>query len=801
MGTIIQDLRYGLRMLLRRPGFTVVVVLTLAVGIGANTAIFSVVNAVLLRELPYHDPSKLVTVLHDGSSPVAPANFLDWKQQNQSFESMAAAQVWGPNLTGQDRPEAIKAMQTTADLFGLLGVSPALGRAFNADEDKPGNERVVVLSDRLWQRRFGADKNIIGRQITLDGNGYTIIGVMPPDFQFAPFWATHAEMWAPLNLAARLNDRVGQSLRVFARLKPGITSVSAQAEMETISRRIEQQYPESNKGLTVSVDSLHEKAVGTTRPALLILLGAVGFVLLIACANVANLMLARSAARKREMAVRTALGAGRGRIVRQMLTESMMLSVLGGGLGLLAASWGIQALLAVAPAGLPQTQKIGLDFSVLAFCMSLSIITGLLFGLAPALQTSKVNLNDSLKEGGRSSTEGNRQHLFRSLLVVSEVALALMLLIGGGLLFRSFLRLRAVDPGFNADKLLTMELSFNGSAESTDSKRIAFLNELTERVQALPGVRSTSAINHLPVGGDVWSLGYIVEGRPLPGPGETPHAVYRVSRPDYFKTMGATLLRGRDFTARDNEAGSGVVIINESLARAAWPTEDPIGKRISLPDDNNIPREVVGIIKDAKQHDWTAQPSPEMYLPQSQSTGVKNMTVVVRTASDPLRMATAIQSEVWAIDKNLPLSQVRSMDQVVSEAIGPQRFNMFLLGLFASIAVILAVVGIYGVLSYSVAQRTHEIGIRMALGARQKDVLGLVVRQGMLLSFIGVGIGLVGAFGLMRLMESLLFEVSATDPQTFAVIAALLSIVSLLACYIPARRAANVDPMVALRNE
>ncbi len=399
MGTIIQDLRYGLRMLLRRPGFTVVVVLTLAVGIGANTAIFSVVNAVLLRELPYHDPSKLVTVLHDGSSPVAPANFLDWKQQNQSFESMAAAQVWGPNLTGQDRPEAIKAMQTTADMFGLLGVSPALGRTFNADEDKPGNERVVVLSDRLWQRRFGADKNVIGRQITLDGNGYTIIGVMPPDFQFAPFWATHAEMWAPLNLAARLNDRVGQSLRVFARLKPGVTSVSAQAEMETISRRLEQQYPESNKGLTVSVDSLHEKAVGNTRPALLILLGAVGFVLLIACANVANLMLARSAARKREMAVRTALGAGRGRIVRQMLTESMMLSVLGGGLGLLAASWGIQALLAVAPAGLPQTQKIGLDFSVLAFCMSLSIITGLLFGLAPALQTSKVNLNDSLKEG------------------------------------------------------------------------------------------------------------------------------------------------------------------------------------------------------------------------------------------------------------------------------------------------------------------------------------------------------------------------------------------------------------------
>ena len=801
MGSFIQDLRYGFRILSKRPGFTLVVAITLAVGIGANTAIFSVVSAVLLRELPYQDPSRLVTVLHDGSNPVAPANYLDWKAQSKSFESIAAAQVWEPTLTGQDKPEGIRSLQTTADMFGLLGVKPHLGRTFNSDEDKPGNDRVIILSDRLWQRRFNADQNVVGRQITLDGNGYTIIGVMPPSFQFAPFWATHAEMWAPLNLAARVTDRGGQSLRVFARLKAGVTRTAAQVEMETISGRLEQQYPEFNRGLTVSVDSLHEKAIGNTRPALLILLGAVGFVLLIACANVANLMLARSAARKREIAVRTALGAGRSRIVRQMLTESLMLSVLGGGLGLLAADWGLQALLAMAPSSLPQTQQIAMDFSVFVFCAALSVGTGLLFGLVPALQTSKVNLTDSLKQGGRSATEGNGQHLFRSVLVISEVALALMLLIGGGLLFRSFLKLKTVDPGFDANNLLSVEISFAGSDESTDAKRVAFFDGITERIQALPGVTAASAINHLPVGGDVWNLGYTVEGKPQPGPGETPHAVYRVARPNYFKTMGATMLRGRDFTSRDVHGASGVVIINESLAKAVSPDGDAIGKRISLVEEINVPREIVGVIKDAKQGDLTTKARPEMYLPQSQSSGVKSMTLVVKTIGDPMKLVPSIQAEVWSVDKNLPLSQVRSMNQVISDSIGPQRFNMTLLGLFSSIAMILAIVGIYGVLSYSVTQRTHEIGIRMALGARQKDVLKLVVQQGMALAFIGVGIGLLGAFGLMRLLESLLFGVSSTDPWTFAVVASLLSFVALAACYLPARRASNVDPMAALRCE
>jgi predicted permease len=801
MGTLLQDLRYGFRMLLKRPVFTLVVVLTLALGIGANTAIFSVVNSVLLRPLPYKDPAQIVTVLHEGWKPVAPANFFDWRAQSHSFDSMAAAQVWNPNLTGGDRPETLHALQLTADMFRLLGVNPLLGRTFNAGEDQSGNDHVAVLSQRLWQRRFGSDEKIIGQQIALDGESYTVIGVMPPDFQFAPFWATQAEMWSPLNLTSRINDRQGQSLRVFARLKPSVTREQAQAEMQAINQRLAQQYPDANKGLTVSVDSLHERVVGETRPALLMLLATVGFVLLIACANVANLMMARAAAKRKEIAVRTALGASRIRIIRQLLTESVMLALAGGALGLLLAMWGIAALIHLSPTNLPRVQTISLDSHVLYFTLALSLLTGLLFGLVPALQTTKLDLNESLKEGGRSSTEGGKQHRVRRLLVVSEMALALVLLIAGGLMMKSFLRLQAIDPGFDARNVLTMEVSLAGSQYSTDPQHVAFFNELLERVKALPGIRSASAINHLPLGGDIWGLGFTIEGRPAPPPGEGHSAVYRIVRPGYFQTMGATLVKGRDFTEQDNETSTRVAIINETFARRHFPDEDPIGKRIKISDGDKNPREIVGIVKDLKQSEWTAAPKPEMYLSHSQAAAPQYMTLVVRSDSDPLKLAASVENEVWAIDKNLPVSEIRSMEDVIADSVGQQRFNMLLLGIFASVALLLSVVGIYGVMSYMVTQRTHEIGIRLALGAQVSDVFKLVVGQGMTLVLIGIALGLIGAFAVTRVLSSLLYGVSTTDPLTFIGVSLLLSAIAFIACLIPARKATKVDPMVALRYE
>ncbi|HST22626.1 MAG TPA: ABC transporter permease, partial [Blastocatellia bacterium] len=674
MEAIAQDIRYGFRMLLKNRSFTLIAIFALALGIGANTAIFSVVNAVLLRPLPYNDPARIMTVLHQELSPVAPANFFDWREQQSVFESIAAAQYWTANLTGRDRPEQLNGLQLTADMFHLLGVSPALGRTFSDGEDQPGNERVIVLSHGLWQRRFGGDSNIINQQITLDGQSYTIIGVMPKEFQFAPFWATRAEIWSPLNLAPRLTDRGGQSLRIFARLKEGVTVGQAQAEMEAISQRLQQQYPDNNTGLNVFVDPLHEVVVGKTRPALLILLGAVCFVLLIACANVANLMMARATARQKEIAVKTALGASRSRIVRQLLTESVMLAIAGGLAGLLLASWGISGLLALSPANLPRAQTITLDGYVLGFTLAISILTGLVFGLVPALQASKLNLNESLKEGGRSSTESSRRNRVRRLLVVSEIALALVLLVGGGLMIRSFLRLQSVDSGFNPRNVLTMIVSLAGSEHSTGPKRAAFFNQLLERVESLPGVESASAINHLPLVGDMWGLGFTIEGRPAPLPGERPVGVYRIVQPNYFQTMGATLVAGRDFTERDNEKSNGTVIINEAMARRYWPGEDPIGKRIELSGEDSYPREIVAVIKDVKQGDWTAKPRPEMYLPHRQAASPRYLTLVVRTSSAPLQLAAAVQGEVWAIDKNLPVSEVMSFEQAISTSIAEQRF-------------------------------------------------------------------------------------------------------------------------------
>ena len=797
---MLQDLRYAVRMMLKHRSFSFIAVLALALGIGANTAIFSVVNAVLLRPLPYKDAEQLVTILHGNTTPVAPANFLDIAKDSNSFSSVAAAQWWETNLTGRDQPEHLRGLQLTGDMFHLLGVDASLGRTFQRGEDQSGSDHVVVLSHQLWQRRFGGDSNVIGQQITFDGESYTIIGVMPSSFQFAPFWATRAELWSPLNLANRINDRGGQSLRIFARLKPGVTIGQAQSEVATIFKRLEEAYPDANKGASIYVESLHEKVVGKTRLALTILFASVGFVLLIACANVANLMMARATARQKEIAVRTALGASGGRIARQLLTESVCIAFIGGLVGLALAWVGIRALIAFGPANLPRVQTVSLDGRILLFTFGLSLLTGILFGLAPVFQALRTNLNSSLKEEGRSSTSSRGRARIRRLLVVSEVALALMLLVGGGLMVRSFARLLSVDPGFNPDHLLTMSVSLAGSKQATVPQRIQFFNQLFDGITSLPGVQSASAINHLPLGGDVWTVPFRIEGRPAPLPGQKQSTVYRIIRPNYFRTMGAMMVKGRDFTPQDNDSAQLVVIINQTMAQRYWPNEDPLGKQIFVMDDEK-PRTIVGVVKDLKQGEWIAAPNAEAYLAHAQRPQLGSVSLVIRTTGDPLQYVAAVEKEVWSIDKNIPVAEVRSMNDVVADGIETQRFNMMLLAVFATVALVLAVVGIYGVMSDSVAARTHELGIRMALGAQRSDVLRMIMRQGIALALIGVVIGLGGAFWLTQFMSSLLFQVSPTDLLTFLAIPIVLVLVVLGACLVPARRATRVDPLVALRHE
>jgi putative ABC transport system permease protein len=807
--TIWQDLRYALRTLRKSPGFTAIAVLALGLGIGANAAVFSVVNAVLLRPLPYKNPDKLVIVESGAYDTVAPANYLDWKKQSTVFESMGAAEFWTPDLTGRDKPEQLYALHLTPDIFPMLGVAPQLGRTLLPEKDQPGKEHVAVIGYGLWQRRFAGDSGVLGQKIVLDGESYTIVGVMPREFRFAPFWATRAEIWAPLVLAPRTADRNGASLRVFARLRPGIDVAQGRAEMSTLTERLEKAYPGTNKGYTLT--PLMEKVVGDVRPALTMLLGAVGFVLLIACANVAHMLLARAAGRQKEIAIRAALGAGRSRLIRQLLTESLLLSLAGGALGLLLSGWGIQVLLALSPGNLPRIEQIGLDRHALVFVLGISLFSSVFFGLAPALQGSRFDLNEGLRESSRGSTEGIRRNRFRSLLIVSEFALALVLLVGAGLAIRSFLRLQSVDPGFRPNNLLTMVVSVTGSAESQPGHRANFYQNLLRDVRSLPGVESASAINHAPLIGDTWGFPYSIEGRPATRPGEGLSATYRVSLPGYFQTMGIPLERGRDFTEQDNLSAPGAIIINDRLARTYFPGADPIGKRITLDDLDKNPAwlTIVGVVKDVKQGDWAAQAKPEIYLPYLQShTYLENpsshfayLTLVVRTAGSPSSLASAIDDRVWAYDKNLPISQVETMEQAVAESVAQPRFYLVMLTVFAGTALLLAAVGIYGVMSYSVARRTHEIGIRMALGARPADVLRLVVGQALALAVAGVSIGLAASLVLTRELASILYGVRATDPLTFIVVAMILTMVAVLASFLPARRAMKVDPLVALRYE
>ncbi|MFN8000459.1 MAG: ABC transporter permease [Acidobacteriota bacterium] len=819
MQTLWQDVRYGARMFIKQPGFTLLVVLTLALGIGANTLIFSVVNGVLLRPLSYQEPAQIMTLLQQGRGPVSPANFLDLRANSQSFSAMAAAEAWGGTLLHNDRPEVVAGLRMGDGLFPLLGEAPLLGRTLAADDYQPGKDHVLVLSHKLWQRSFGGDPSVVGRQLQLSGESYTVVGVMQPQFQFPPFWSTRAEMWAPLDLRARATSRQGNSLRVFGRLKPGVTQEQAQTEIETINKQLTLAYPEANTGLNIRVEPLNEKVVGNVRPALLALAVAVGFVLLIACANVTCLMLARTTARQKEAAVRLALGASRWLIFRQLLIESLLYSLCGALIGTVLAVWGVDWLTTLLAGNstsytvrFPRLSEVNVDGAALLFTLTVSGLTSLLAGLAPALVASKPDLNQTLKDSGRGTTGGRRR--LRESLVVTELALALVLLVGAGLLVNSFWQLQAVEPGFNPRQVLTATVSLSGAPQYVGAARETYYQQLMARLRALPGVASASAINHLPLAGDVWGTAVTIEGQPLPPPGQGIEGIYRVVRPAYFQSMGINLRAGRDFTDRDGPDAPGAVIVNEALAKTYWPAGDAVGKRITLDDPRDQTQApkwltVVGVVQDVKQESWTEAARNEIYLPFQQSDvfyggsarQFTSMTLVLRTNVAPQSLTTAVKDAVQQVDRNVPLASVETMEQVVANTLWQARFNLQLIGLFAGLALLLASVGLYGVMSYSVTQRTHEIGIRMALGAQTGDVLKLTVWQGMRLALIGAGLGIAGAAALSRLLNRLLFGVSATDPVTFLGVALLLVVVALLACYFPARRATKVDPMRALRAE
>ncbi|HEV2805517.1 MAG TPA: ABC transporter permease [Chthoniobacterales bacterium] len=802
-----QDIRYGLRMFLKNPGFTAIAVLALALGIGANSAIFSVVNALLLRPLPYKDPSQLVVIWENAAhlgfpkNTPSPANFLDWQKQSTMFETMAAFAERSFNLTGIGEPERLDGRRVSANLFSLLGVKPILGRTFVPDEDKPGT-KVALLNESLWKRRFGSDPNVVGRSLALNGESYTVVGVLPSSVRLPAFGNWRDQVWVPLAFPAEeAAARGNHFLEVIGRMKPGVSLQQARAEMETIAARLAQQYPEHNTRIGSVVNPLHEEIVGNMKPALLILLGAVAFVLLIACANVANLLLARAAARHKEIALRLALGADRRRLTKQLLVESVMLSLFGAGVGLALALAGLRVLTRFIPADVAHAEMITIDGKVMIFTLLVAVVTGLVFGLAPASQATHFNLNDTLKEGGRDSGAGPRGKRLRSALVIAEVAVSFILLIGAGLLINSFMHLRNLDPGFRADHLLALNVDLSETKYPDNPRRVAFFDEVVRRVQALPAVRSVAVAGNLPFtyNGDSMPIG--VEGVPDPPPDQHPDVIYRAIGPGYFSTMGIPLVRGRDFTEQDNLDADLAVVVSEKTAKYYWPNADPIGKRLKNGSTTQEGpwRTVIGVVKDVRQNDFIAEPKMQMYFTYRQLKSLMPNALVVRTAVDPLSLATSVRNAIWAVDKDQTVANVDSMEHIVAGAVARQRFSMLLLAIFAGVALVLAAVGIYGVMSYSVAQQTREIGIRMALGAQRGDVLKMTIKQGLRLVGFGLLIGLVVAFILTRVMASLLFGISATDPITFLTISLVLLAVAMLASYIPSVRAMRVDPMVALR--
>jgi putative ABC transport system permease protein len=806
MKTLWQDARYGLRTLLKKPGFTLTAVITLALGIGATSTIFSFVNGILLRPLPYQDAERLVLVEEiaakrgNASIGVNPLNFLDWREQNRVFTSVAAYTTSGYLLTGSGEPEQISGADISYNTFEILGVAPVLGRTFTAEEDRPGNDQVVILGHGLWQRRFGAKPEVIGRQITLHNRARTVIGVMPPDFKFPEV----ADLWVPLAIDRSEWSRNDHGWDAVARLKSGVTLEQAQSDMTAVARRLEEQNPVTNEGKSVNLIPLRENLAGDYRRALLILMGVVGLVLLIACANVANLLLARASARAKEVAIRTALGAGRWRVFRQLLTESVVLGLMGGALGCGLAVWGLDLLLAAIPIDLPFWMKFDLDGRVLGFTTGVTLLTGLIFGAAPSLHASKVDLNEALKDGGRSASGAGRHRILRSL-VVAEVALSLVLLIGAGLMMRSFMRLQHTNPGLNSENLLTLRLDLPFAKYNAPGKLQVFYKELLERVSALPGVQAVSAVNRAPLAGGYWGRSLTVEGFPILSVGQAPVINHCVITPNYFRTMGIPILMGRDFTDADTPDSMKVTIIDERLAREYWPNESPLGKRVRFgaPESNEPWHTIVGVVGEVKQESLNESLSltrrKTVYLPYAE-IGLDDLTLAVR-AVNPENLAQAIRGQVKAIDPDQPITDVRTMNEVISRSMWQPRLYTILFGVFAAVALALASIGIYGVMAYSVSERTREIGVRVALGAERRDILKMVVAQGMKLALIGAVIGLGASLALTRLMRSLLFEVSATDPLTFVGLAALLSAVAMLACYIPALRATKVDPMVALRCE
>ncbi|MEK6323366.1 MAG: ABC transporter permease [Acidobacteriota bacterium] len=820
MENLLHDARYSIRMLRKSPGFTVVAVIALALGIGANCAIFSVVNAVLLRPLPFKEPEGLVRIWGKFDKAGIPKNWIsepelvDLQEQNQSFENIAAYQSGGVNLTTNAEPVRVNSASVNASLFSVLGVQPTNGRPFLEEEDQPGRDKVVLVGDGLWRNRFGSDPALLGKTIGLSGDSYTVVGIMPAGFQFPD----QAELWVPLAIdRAHLENRGNHGLEVVARLKPGVTLPQAQADLTNIAATLEQQYPNnySDSGWGLYPVSMLEEFVGNIRPALRILLGAVAFVLLIACANVANLLLARATVREKEVAIRAALGAGRRRLIQQLLTESVLLSVMGGLFGLLLAYFGVRLFVAFGPKDIPRLDEIGLDGRVFVFSLLIAVVTGLVFGLAPALQISKPDLQDSLKEGGRGSSKG--RHRLRNALVVSEVAVALVLLVGAGLMIKSFQRLLQLNMGFRTENVLTMRLSVPSTKYKEDAKVAAFYRQLLDKIKALPGVESAGAISHLPLSGSYASGTTAVENADAEAGLKTFQGIpfieadRRSISPDYFRALGIDLKAGRLFTEADNETAPPVAVVDETFERRFWPNGSAVGKRFiaRFNDGKGIQwGQIVGVvahvrhygIDQVKQYGLGQEGREQAYFPYLQRPS-NRMYLAIKTTTDPLSLTSAVRNQVLSLDPEQPVYDVKSMDQLVTTSLAQRQLNMVLFVAFSAIALILASVGIYGVMSYSVTQRTHEIGIRMALGAGQRNVLGLVVRQGMTLALAGVGLGLAGAVAMTRLMSSLLFGVSATDPVTFVAIAALLTGVALAACLVPARRATRVDPMVALRYE
>jgi putative ABC transport system permease protein len=814
---MISDLRFAFRQLLKSPGFTAVAIVALALGIGANTAMFSVVNAILLRPLPFPESARLTMVWQTNSEvakmgfPLAPTSvpdFKDWRTQAKSFEAVSAFEGWTSNLTGSEEPERLDGARVSANLFSLLKVAPLLGRGFVEGEDQLGRNQVVVLSSELWHRRFGGDRSIIGRKIILDQEPYTVVGVMPPAFNFPsetgmPAYMTFGplcEIWTPFAPSeGRTKNRGAHNLAVVARLKPGVSLTIAQAEMNMLAARFAQQYADSNKDWGIQLVSLQKQASAGSERTLSVLMGAVGCILLIACANVANLLLARGLGRQKEIAIRRALGASRTRIVRQLLTESMVLALAGGLLGVLLAIWGSDLLLAIAPTTLPRLGEARIDSGVFLFTLLVSLATGVLFGLAPALQSSRVGLSEKLKAGDRGSTAGHAR--LRNGLIVSEVALALMLLIAAGLLIESFAQLARVQPGFNPENVLTFNIALPDNPYRDRVKAAAFFDQVVRRIETLPGVKSAAAGNVLPLSGAEEVDGFQIAGRPEK-PGETSTANFRWVTPDYFKTLQIPLRRGRTFNERDKQDAPEVAIIDETMARLYFPGANPIGQRFKATNEKKKPifREIVGVVGDVRHTSVGAKAGPHIYLPQAQQGGA--YMVAVRSAGlEPSALLPMVRREVAAVDPNVPLADIRTMQEMVASSVAPWRFTMALLSVFAGVALLLASVGIYGVLAYSVNQRRREIGIRMSLGAQRRHVLQLFLSQGMAVTSLGIIIGLGAAWAATRIMRSLLFSVSPTDPLVFLAVTLTFAVVALLASFFPARKAARLNPVIALRHE